>query len=138
VSASWKFVTLKFNYAFTDYFGASTNTGFADSTSGTYYVQLDAAYPLPQVEGLSLIGHVGYTHYSAQLNSPGVNGGHTDPSYADWKLGVSYVWKDGWTLGAYYVGTNDTGYYDNTASLANTSTKNLGGNSGYITVGRTF
>ncbi len=42
-------------------------TGFTDNTNGTYYLQLDAAYPLPSVEGLSLIGHVGYTHYSAQL-----------------------------------------------------------------------
>ena len=136
--ASWKWVTFKFNYAFTSYFGASPATGFADNTNGTYYLQLDAAYPLPSVEGLSLIGHVGYTHYSAQLNPPGINGGQTNPSYTDWKFGVSYVWKDGWTVGAYYVGTDNTNYYNNTASLANSSTRNLGGNAGYVTVGRTF
>jgi uncharacterized protein (TIGR02001 family) len=138
LAATWKFVTLKFNYSFSDYFGASKTTGFEDDTSGTYYLQLDAAYPLPQVEGLSIIGHIGYTHYSADLNPPGVNGGHTNPSYTDWKIGVSYVIKDGWTAGLYYVGTNNTDYYDNTASLANSSTKNLGGSSGYITIGRTF
>jgi hypothetical protein len=136
--ATWKFVTFKVNYALTDYFGGSTVTGFTDSTSGTYYLQLDAAYPLASVEGLSLIGHVGYTHYSAQLSPPGVNNGHTDPSYWDLKLGVSYVWKDGWTVGAYYVGTNNTDFYNPTSSLANTSTKDLGGSAGYITVGRTF
>jgi len=139
LSASWKFVTFKFNYAFTDYFGASKTTGFADNTSGTYYLQLDGSYPLPSVEGLSLIGHVGYTHYSAQLAAPNANGA-TDPTYWDWKLGVSYSWKDGWTVGAYYVGTNNTNYYNNTQSAAQTfpNTKNLGGSSGYITIGRTF
>jgi uncharacterized protein (TIGR02001 family) len=136
--ATWKWLTFKVNYALTDYFGASTLTGFTDNTKGTYYLQLDAAYPLPSVEGLSLIGHVGYTHYSAQLTPPGVNNGQTDPSYWDLKLGVSYTWKDGWTLGAYYVGTNNTDFYNHTASLANSSTKNLGGSNGYITVGRTF
>jgi len=136
--ASWKWLTLKYNYSFTAYFGASPATGFTDNTNGTSYVQLDGAYPLPSVEGLSLIGHLGYTHYSADLNPPGINGGKTNPSYTDWKLGVSYVWKDGWTVGAYYVGTDNTGYYNPTASLVNSSTKNLGGNNFYVTVGRTF
>ena len=136
-SASWKWLTFKVNYALTDYFGGSTVTGFADDTKGTYYLQLDGSYPLPQVEGLSLVGHVGYTHYSHDLAAP-VNNCCTDPSYWDWKFGVSYVWKDGWTVGAYYVGTNNTDYYNNTPSLANSSTKDLGGSAGYITVGRTF
>jgi uncharacterized protein (TIGR02001 family) len=137
LSASWKWVTAKFNYAFSDYFGASKATGFNGSTNGTYYVQLDAAYPLPSVEGLSLVGHVGYTHYSEALKAANVNG-KTDPSYADWKLGVSYAFKDGWTLGAYYVGTSNTDFYKKTLSLANSDMKDLGGSAGYITVGRTF
>ena len=76
------------------------------------------------------------TNYAVQ--NGGVNNGQTDPSYWDLKLGVSYVWKDGWTVGAYYVGTNNTGFYNPTSSLANTSTKNLGGSNGYVTIGRTF
>ena len=136
-SASWKWLTFKVNYALTDYFGGSTVTGFTDDTKGTYYLQLDGSYPLAQVEGLSLVGHVGYTHYSHDLAAP-VNNCCTDPSYWDWKFGVSYVWKDGWTVGAYYVGTNNTDFYNPTASLANSQTKDLGGSTGYITVGRTF
>jgi uncharacterized protein (TIGR02001 family) len=138
--ATWKWLTFKVNYALTDYFGASTVTGFTDDTKGTYYLQLDGSYPLPSIEGLSLVGHVGYTHYSHDLAAPGVNNGHTDPNYWDWKFGVSYAWKDGWTLGAYYVGTNNTDFYNNTPSVANIggNTKDLGGSTGYITVGRTF
>jgi hypothetical protein len=43
-------------------------------------------------------------------------------------------------VGLYYVGTNNTDFYNNTQSLAQTNpnTKDLGGNTGYITVGRTF
>jgi hypothetical protein len=64
--------------------------------------------------------------------------GETNPSYTDWKLGASYTWKDGWTVGAYYVGTTNTDYYKNTQSAANSDVKDLGGTGGYITVGRTF
>jgi uncharacterized protein (TIGR02001 family) len=137
VSAAWKFVSFKFSYAFSSYFGATTTTGFTDSTSGTYYPELNVSYPLSSIEGLSLIGHVGYTHYSAKLSAPNVNG-ETNPSYTDWKLGASYTWKDGWTVGAYYVGTTNTDYYKNTQSAANSDVKDLGGTGGYITVGRTF
>lgn len=137
LTASWKWVSFKFSYAFSNYFGATASTGFTDNTSGTYYPELNVAFPLSSVEGLSLIGHAGYTHYSAKLSAPNVNG-DTDPSYADWKLGVSYVWKDGWTLGAYYVGTSNTGFYKNTTLFANSDVKDLGGTGGYVTVGRTF
>jgi hypothetical protein len=64
--------------------------------------------------------------------------GETNPSYTDWKLGVSYAWKDGWTVGAYYIGTTNTDFYKNTTSFANSDVKDLGGTGGYITVGRTF
>ena len=137
LSATWKWITAKFNYSFSDYFGASKSTGFTDNTDGTYYLQLDAAYPLAQVEGLSLVGHVGYTHYSNDLATANANG-KNDPSYTDWKLGVSYVLKDGWTVGAYYIGTNNTDFYKHTLSFANSDVKDLGGSGGYITVGRTF
>ena len=80
-------MSFKFSYAFTDYFGAGTQTGFKDDTKGTYYPELNAAYPLPWVEGLSLVGHLGYTKYNEELAVANANG-KTDPSYADWKLGV--------------------------------------------------
>jgi uncharacterized protein (TIGR02001 family) len=137
LSASWKWLSFKFSYAFSDYFGANKSTGFKDDTSGTYYPELNAAYPLPGVEGLSLIGHIGYTKFKEDLANPNQNG-KTNPSYADWKLGVSYVWKDGWTLGAYYVDTTNKDYYKNTPSLANSDTKDLAHSGGYVTVGRTF
>jgi uncharacterized protein (TIGR02001 family) len=138
LSASWKWLSFKFSYAFTDYFGAGTQTGFKDDTKGTYYPELNAAYPLPWVEGLSLVGHLGYTKYNEELAVANANG-KTDPSYADWKLGLSYAWKDGWTVGAYYVDTTNKDYYKGALNLTNPNeTKDLAHSGGYITVGRTF
>jgi uncharacterized protein (TIGR02001 family) len=137
-SATWKWLTFKFSYALTDYFGANTKSGFTDDTKGTYYPELNASYPLPWVEGLSAVGHFGYTHYAESLAANTNGTGRVDPSYFDWKLGVSYVWKDGWTVGAYYVDTTNKDYYKRTPSLANTDVKDLARGGGYITVGRTF
>jgi uncharacterized protein (TIGR02001 family) len=137
VSATYKWVTAKVSYALTDYFGANAKTGFRGDTDGTIYPELNVSYPLPFAEGLFLIGHVGYTDYESELAAPNVNG-ETDPSYADWKIGLSYAWKDGWTFGAYYVDTSNENYYENTASFANGQIKDLGGAGGYVTVGRTF
>ena len=135
VSFNWKWIGAKVSYAFTDYFGANAKTGYAGDTKGTYYTELNVNYPL--MDNLTLVAHVGYTHYDKELAAANVNG-LTDPSYTDWKIGVSWVWKDGWTLGAYYVGTSNSDFYKNTTSFANSDTKNLGGSNGYITAGRTF
>ena len=133
--ASWKWLTFKFSYALTDYFGANTKTGFKDDTKGTIYPEVNVNYPL--MDNLTLVGHVGYTHYSEKLAAPNVNG-KDDPSYVDWKLGVSYVWKDGWTLGAYYVDTSNKDYYKNSVSFVNSDIKNLARATSYATVGHTF
>ena len=135
VSFSWKWIGAKVSYAFTDYFGANQKTGFDGDTKGTYYPELNVNYPL--MDNLTLVAHVGYTHYAAKLVPPGFNG-ETNPSYWDYKLGVSYVWKDGWTAGAYWVDASNSTYYKNTVSFANSSTIDLAKSTGYITVGRTF
>ena len=141
ISASWKWLTFKVSYAFTDYFGASQAIGYKGDTSGTLYPELNAAYPLPFAEGLSLIGHVGYTSVREELDPavfPTGFNGKFNPNYMDWKLGLSYVWKDGWTIGAYYVDTNNKDFYKNTVSFANSDTKDLARSGGYSTIGRTF
>jgi uncharacterized protein (TIGR02001 family) len=135
LQANWKWVNVKFSYAFTNYFGANKDTGFKDDTKGTYYPEVNVNYPL--MDNLTLVGHVGYTQYKEKLAAPNAQG-KDDPSYADWKLGVSYVWKDGWTVGAYYVDTSNKDFYKSTGSFANSETKDLARAAAYITVGRTF
>lgn len=137
LSAAWKFLSFKWSYAFTDYFGGNANTGFKGDTSGTMYFDLSANVPIKVLGGLNIIAHVGYSLYSEEFAVP-VNG-ETDPSYWDWKLGVNKTWESGWNLGLFYVqGSNN--FWENTQSLSTTSpdTKDLNKGIVYLQFGRTF
>lgn len=94
VAASWKFISLKYSYAVTDYFGAKTSTG--GNTSGAGYIDLSANYDLG--EGWAVNGHLGHLDF----------GKVSDASYTDWKLGVT---KDvsGYVFGLAYVDTDAKG-----------------------------
>ncbi|UCV28023.1 TorF family putative porin [Ferribacterium limneticum] len=94
VGASWKFISVKYYYGLTDYFGAKTATG--GDTKGVSYIDLSANYDLGNGWGVN--GHVGYLDFDK------VNNG----SYTDWKLGVT---KDlsGWIVGLACIGTDAKG-----------------------------
>ncbi|MDE1544507.1 TorF family putative porin [Dechloromonas agitata] len=100
LGASWKFVSLKYSYAFDDYFSLrgwdSTGASTGKSTKGSSYIDLSANYDLGNGWGIN--GHVGHLNLK--------NGYKGD--YTDWKIGVT---KDinGWVLGLSYVDTNAAG-----------------------------
>ncbi len=73
---SWKTLSLKYNYAVSDYIFAWT-TSNGDKTRGSYYIDLSGTYDLG--DGWGVLGHVGYQN--VKNNSPA--------SYTDWKLGVT-------------------------------------------------
>lgn len=137
LSATWKFLTFKWSYALTDYFGVNEDAGYLEDSDGTMYFDLTANYALPVWEGLALVAHVGYTRFPDDLYAePGVNG-ETDASYVDWKLGITKTWSGGWNAGLFYVGAgNDV--WENTASFANSSTRDLNKSKLIVQVGRTF
>ena len=83
IGLSWKFLTFKYSYSFTDLFGA------ADSDGSEYY-DLSASH---EIGGFTLGAHVGRQKI--------VNG----TSYNDWKLGVSKDYA-GFTFGLDYVDTD--------------------------------
>jgi uncharacterized protein (TIGR02001 family) len=89
IAGSWKFVTLKYSQAVSDYFDAP-------GTKNSNYLDLGANYDLG--DGWGINGHVGHLHFKNMING----------SYTDWKLGVT---KDlgGWILGASYIATNAKG-----------------------------
>jgi len=94
VAGSWKFISLKYSYAVTDYFGAKTSTG--GDTKGVGYVDLSANYDLG--DGWGVNGHVGHLDFGKVTNG----------SYTDWKLGVT---KDvgGYVFGLAYIDTDAKG-----------------------------
>jgi uncharacterized protein (TIGR02001 family) len=134
--ASWKWLTFKWSYALTDYFGASKKTGWDDDTKGTMYFDLTATFPLPVWEGLSLVGHVGYTDFSAKY--PAGSNGETNADYWDYKVGVTKTWDGGWNAGLFYVGATNK-FWENVASLSSYEpTRDLNKDTIIVQVGRTF
>ncbi|WP_301103050.1 TorF family putative porin [Propionivibrio sp.] len=110
LAASWKFLSLKYSHAISDYFAMP-------DSKGSSYLDLSANYDLG--EGWGINGHVG------RLNFRNVTNG----SYTDWKLGLT---KDmsGWVVGAAYVDTNAKGdcgngeFYCFSNSLSNQNVQN--------------
>ncbi len=139
VAGSWKFLTMKYSYAVTDYFSIP-------DTDGTSYLELNGTYDLG--DGWGVNGHVGHL-FMKNFSYTNTNGSTYNGSYSDWKVGVT---KDinGWVLGAAYVGTNAQGncskgeFYCFSNSLGNngvangTKTKDAGRGIAVLSVSKTF
>ena len=141
IAGSWKWITLKYSDAVSDYFGVpnSKNSG---------YIDLSANYDLG--DGWGVNGHVGHLDFKNMTNG----------SYTDWKLGVTKDlggWAsslNGWVVGASYIDTNAKGNcspqpvtnpqpycYNNgsfTAAGAPDKTKNAGRGIAVVSISKTF
>ena len=117
-AVSWKFLSLKYSHAVTDYFAMP-------GTRGTGYVDLSANYDLG--DGWGINGHVGHLNMKnfEYSNAAGSNSG----SYSDWKLGIT---KDvqGWLLGLSYIDTNAAGNCGNGEFYCFASSLDSNGNLG--------
>jgi uncharacterized protein (TIGR02001 family) len=142
VGGSWKWISAKYSYAISDYFGlnkeqaaggywTNQNAAFAPlgdkgNSKGTYYADLTATYPVS--DKFSVIGHVGklkVKHY-AELD------------YTDWKLGATYD-LSGWILGAAFVTTNaKKDWYYTGASGVGKGIRNIGESTVVFSVAKTF
>ncbi len=94
VAVGWKFLSAKYSYSMGDTFGVN-------NSSGTWYLDLQANYPI--TESLTLNLHYGIQEFK------GSNGGvsnDSQASYEDWKIGASYALPQGFTVGAYYTDTS--------------------------------
>ncbi|SDG61149.1 TorF family putative porin [Propionivibrio dicarboxylicus] len=147
IGATWKFLSLKYNYAVDDYFSLrgwdSTGASTGKTTRGSGYLDFTANYDLG--DGWGLVGHFGHLNLKNSYKG----------SYSDWKVGVT---KDlsGWVVGLSYLDTNAngkcsgaTGYQfycfssmntDNAGTLGtNTAkTKDAGRGTALLSVSRTF
>lgn len=143
VGASWKWLSAKYSYTTSDFFGTKTSTygGACENAAvggnaancipaapggskGSGYLDVSAAYPLS--EKLTLIAHIGHQKVS--------NYGQLD--YTDWKLGLNYD-LNGWTLGAAYIDTNaNKGFYNATNGTGDV--KKLAESTVVVSVSKTF
>ena len=98
----WKFLSLKYSYALTDYFGARINN---QKTDGTWYLDFGIDYPIGE-SGFSVNAHYG----KLDVKNDGNIASATKASYEDWKIGAAYTVPSGSfkdvSLGVYYTDTN--------------------------------
>jgi uncharacterized protein (TIGR02001 family) len=90
---SWKWLTVKYSRTTTALFGWAKAGTTLDKTSGSGYLEFNAAYDLG--EGWGINGHVGHQKVN----------GLSDASYSDYKVGVSKDLGFG-TVGLGYSTTN--------------------------------
>lgn len=149
---SYKWLSAKASVTLGDWFGAEKKTGWDGGTSGTTYLELNAAYPLP-VWGLTLVGHVGHLNVSGKLdpvafpNASSSISGETNPDYTDYKIGLSKSFtigkSEGWNGGIYWVESDNDDYwgsdgYGGTSFNGRAESKDLNDGRLVVTVGRTF
>lgn len=104
IAGSWRFLTLKYSHAVTEYFSMP-------GTRGTGYVDLSATHDFGK--GYVLGAHVGrlLLRDFSYLNA---DGSTYDGRYTDWRIGVTRD-MSGWIVGLAYVGTNAQGRCGNGA-----------------------
>ncbi|TBR36620.1 MULTISPECIES: TorF family putative porin [Dyella] len=136
VSLTWKYVTLKYNQALTDYFGVDVEQGYRGDSRGTSYLQVDASVPLS--DAWSLLLHAGHTHYTTTLVTPLANGAR-DPGYSDASVAAKYQISThvAVTAGLSYADNHD--FYGKTCSFMQASTcRDVGGSRVFVTLQGTF
>jgi uncharacterized protein (TIGR02001 family) len=106
---SWKWLTLKYSHSTTALFGWAKKGTVNDKTSGSGYLELNAAYDLG--DGWGITGHVGHQKVK----------GNSWASYTDYKVGVTKDLGFG-VLGAAYSTTNAN---DSCTGNAATSAKDV-------------
>lgn len=135
-AVGWKWVTLKYNRALTDYFGADVEEGYLGNSRGTGYLQLDATLPLSGAWSLAL--HAGHTHYTTMLAAP-LASGTRDPGYSDFGATLKYQLATHWSLSGGVTHATDAAFYRRTASLLNpTDVLAVGGTRGFLMLQGTF
>lgn len=136
VALGWKGLTLKYNRALTDYFGADVEEGYLGTSRGTSYLQLDAALPLYGAWSLAL--HAGHTHYTTMLAALLADSARS-PDYSDFGVALKYQLATHWSLrGGVTHATNAT-FYRYTASLLNPNdVLDVGGTRGVVMLQGTF
>jgi uncharacterized protein (TIGR02001 family) len=141
-AVSYKTFSLKGGRTLTEYWGWNNNNsgpgvGFAGdpsagvkpggNTNGSYYFETNGSYEIFPTWTIS--GQIGRQWIS---DASGL-----DITYH--KLGITKAFSTGWSVGAFYSGTNTPDAYDNFLSLRNTTSKDdIAKNTGFVSVTKAF
>jgi uncharacterized protein (TIGR02001 family) len=126
IAGSYGPVSLKYNYAVSDFFSAQ-------NSKGSSYVDLGFVYDFGNNWGV--VAHYGYQYLKGNARAAVIGGSFPGPNnYSDWKLGGTYT-IDGWAIGLAYITTNRDYALSGTSSPSN---KNISGATGVLSVAKTF
>jgi uncharacterized protein (TIGR02001 family) len=136
LALSWRWLTLKYNYALTDYFGADVEQGYRGSSRGTRYLQLDATLPLGDAWSLAL--HAGHTDYPTTLAAPNADGAR-NPDYVDLGATLKYQFAARWSASLGFTHAGNARFYRHTAAFADSNdVREVGGNRAFVMLQGTF
>jgi len=125
IGGSYGPVSLKYNYAVSDFFSAP-------NSKGSSYIDLGFNYDLGS--GFGVVAHYGYQYLKGDARAAEIGGTFPGPdNISDWKLGGTYT-VDGWVIGLAYIATNR----DYTAGTAAYSNKNISNATAVLSVSKTF
>jgi len=127
---TWKWLTLKYSYALTDYFAIDTEQGYRGDSKGTGYLQLDAALPLDDQWGVAL--HAAHTDIPTRLVTPLANGA-SNPSYSDFGATLKYQFAPHWNVSGGVTFANNDAFYRHSVSFSDANdTRDIGGTRGFV------
>lgn len=133
---AWRWLTLKYSYALTDYFGADVEQGYRGSSRGTRYLQLDATLPLGDAWSLAL--HAGRTDYPTTLAMPNAEGAR-HPDYVDLGATLKYRLAARWSASLGFTHAGNPRFYRHTAAFANADdVRDVGGSRAFVMLQGTF
>lgn len=133
---SWRWLTLKYSRALTDYFGVDVEQGYDGDSKGTGYLQLDATVPLGDAWSLAL--HAGRTRYTTRLVAP-LASGAADPSYTDLGATLKYRFATHWSASLGVTHAGNGAFYGRTASFLDPAdVRDVGGTRGFLMLQGTF
>lgn len=131
-SLSWRWLTLKYSQALTDYFGIDTEQGYRGDSKGSRYLQLDAAVPIHTRWSLAL--HAGHTRISTRLAAP-LPSGATNPDYSDFGVTLRCQLAPHWSASLGLGHATTALFYDHTASFLHAAeTRDVGGTRAFVQV----
>jgi uncharacterized protein (TIGR02001 family) len=123
-AVTYSFVTAKLSYCLGDLFGVA-------EAKGSTYMELNASYPIADT-GITLSAHYGKQTYKGDVADAAKAGGN-DPTYTDYKIGVTKDFS-GYVLGLAYSDTDAGTFYTSITPEA----KELGKGTAVVSLSRAF
>jgi uncharacterized protein (TIGR02001 family) len=126
VGGSWGPASVKYSYAFTNFFGVEA-PGY--DTKGSQYLDISGTFPIGV---FAIVAHAGWQYVKNYQN---INTALNKDNVWDFKLGGTWdISGSGWILGAFWIGTTEKDFF----TTSENPSRGAGKNGFVATIGKTF